>query len=123
MQLLDATDVLVHPSHFDAFPTTLLEAMAASVPIVATGVGGMLEIVEHEVSGILVPPPPTALAFAHALTPVLADAELRRRLAAGGRARFDREFSALPWVRRLRDTYDAVISARAEATGRGGRRP
>ena len=122
MELLDATDVLVHPSRFDAFPTTLLEAMAASVPIVATAVGGMLEIVEPETSGILVPPPPTARAFADALTPLLEDVALRRRLAAGGRARFEREFGALPWLRRLRATYDGVLNARGAATRRGRRR-
>jgi glycosyltransferase involved in cell wall biosynthesis len=117
MELLDATDVLVHPSHFDAFPTTLLEAMAASVPIVATAVGGMLEIVEQRVSGILVPPPPTAGALADALRPLLEDVALRRRLAAGGRARFEREFSALPWLQRLRGTYEGVLRERGLASG------
>jgi glycosyltransferase involved in cell wall biosynthesis len=110
MELLDASDILVHPSHFDAFPTTLLEAMAASVPVVATGAGGMLEIVEPEVTGILVPPPPSAAAFAAAMTPLLEHPELRAQLGASGRARYEREFTAGAWARRVRAVYDSVLT-------------
>lgn len=123
MELLDATDVLIHPSHFDAFPTTLLEAMAASVPVVTTGVGGMLEIVEPGETGILVDPPPTAAAFATALTLLLADRELRTRLGAAGRLRYEREFSARPWARRVRAVYDRVLTGQRKNSGGGRRSP
>jgi glycosyltransferase involved in cell wall biosynthesis len=114
IELLDATDLLVHPSHFEAFPTTLLEAMAASVPVVATATGGMLEIVEPDVTGILVPPPPTAAAFAAALAPLLEAAELRARLGAAGRARYEREFTAAAWARHVRAVYDGVLMSRRD---------
>ena len=117
MELLDATDVLVHPSHFDAFPTTLLEAMAASVPVVATAVGGMLEIVRPGETGVLVPPPPTAARFADALAPLLEDRALRGRMGAAGRARFEREFGTGPWLDRLRSVYDDALSGRSRAPG------
>ena len=117
MELLDATDVLVQPSLIDAFPTTLLEAMAASVPVVATRVGGIPEIVEADETGILVPPPPSAEAFAAALIPLLTQPELRGRLGAAGRKRFEGEFSAEPWARRVRGVYDRVLAAR-DANGR-----
>jgi glycosyltransferase involved in cell wall biosynthesis len=110
MAVLDATDVLVHPSHFDAFPTTLLEAMSASVPVVATAVGGMLEIVEDGVSGVLIGPPPTAHELAAAIERLIADPGLRGRLAAAGRARYEREFEASGWARRVRGVYDDVLS-------------
>jgi glycosyltransferase involved in cell wall biosynthesis len=110
MELLDASDILVHPSHFDAFPTTVLEAMAASVPVVATCAGGMLEIIEPEVTGILVPPPPSAAALAAAMTPLLEHAELRAQLGAAGRARYEREFTAGAWARRVRAVYDSVLT-------------
>lgn len=113
MELLDASDVLIHPSHFDAFPTTLLEAMAASVPVVATGVGGMLEIVEADVTGVLVTPP-SAEAFAAALAPLLERRELRARLGSAGRGRYEREFTAESWARRVRGVYDRVLTARGE---------
>jgi glycosyltransferase involved in cell wall biosynthesis len=110
MELLDATDVLVHPSRFDAFPTTLLEAMAASVPIVATEVGGIPEIVLRDETGVLVAPPPTGEAFAAATGPLLDDASRRDRLGRAGRRRFEVEFSAESWARRLRAVYDKVLS-------------
>jgi glycosyltransferase involved in cell wall biosynthesis len=122
MEILDASDVLVHPSRFDAFPTTLLEAMAASVPIVATGVGGMLEIVEANVTGVLVAPPPSAEAFAASLAPLVEQPELRARLGSAGRARYEREFSAEAWARRVRAVYDEVLTGQGSASGAAGRR-
>ena len=122
MELLDATDILIHPSHFDAFPTSLLEAMAASVPIVATGVGGMLEIVAADVTGMLVDPPPSGKAFARALDPLLGDRDLRMRLGEAARLRYEREFGAEPWAWRVRDVYDRVLSARRPLRRAGGPR-
>ena len=54
MEVLDAADVLLHPSRIDAFPGALLEAMAAGVPVVATAVGGIPDIVDDGVTGVLV---------------------------------------------------------------------
>lgn len=111
MAVLDASDVLVHPSHFDAFPTSLLEAMAASVPVVATATGGMLEMVEHGHTGLLVGPPPTAERFVKALCPVLAREEFRVQLGAAGRRHFEENFTAGRWAERLRAVYEDVGAA------------
>jgi glycosyltransferase involved in cell wall biosynthesis len=108
MALLDAADVLLHPSAADAFPTILLEALAAGVPILATAVGGIPEIVEDERSGLLVPPPPDARVLIPPLARLLGDRELRRRLAAHGRERFAAEFTAERWGERLRAVYHEV---------------
>ena len=51
MEVLDAADLLLHPSRFDAFPTALLEAMAASVPVLASATGGIVEIVADGETG------------------------------------------------------------------------
>jgi glycosyltransferase involved in cell wall biosynthesis len=114
MALMDASDVLLHPTFVDAFPTTLLEAMAAGLPVVATAVGGIPEIVEDGVTGVLVPAPPTADAVVEALAPLLDDAERRRELGAAGRKRFEREFTAEAYARRMRKIYENAL---------GGRRP
>jgi glycosyltransferase involved in cell wall biosynthesis len=106
--LLGAADLLIHPTRMDAFPTVLLEAAAAGLPVLATRVGGVPEIVEDGVTGTLVPPPPDAGAFAAALVPLLADAEGRARAGAAARTRFAVEFSADRWAARLRGVYDAV---------------
>jgi glycosyltransferase involved in cell wall biosynthesis len=110
MALLDAVDVLVHPTHVDAFPTTLLEAMAAGVPVVATAVGGIPEIVDDGVSGVLVPAPPGAGEVAAALGALLADPALRREHGAAGRERYQREFTADAWAKRMRAVYDAALA-------------
>jgi glycosyltransferase involved in cell wall biosynthesis len=113
MRVLDAADVLLHPSRADAYPTTLLEAMAASVPVLASAVGGIPEIVTAGETGVLVSAPPQAAEVARALAALLADGEQRARLARAGRAQYEREFTALPWVTRTRALYDVVLHERA----------
>lgn len=106
MAVLDAADVLLHPTRADAFPTVLLQALAAGVPIVASGVGGIPEIVEDGDTGLLVPPPLTASAFAHRLKRLFGDPDLSRSLAERGRKRFENEFTATRWAGRLRAVYE-----------------
>jgi glycosyltransferase involved in cell wall biosynthesis len=80
----------------DGLPVAMTEAMAVGVPVVATGVSGIPEVVQDGESGLLVPPDdPDALA--DAIDRVLADDALRHRLAAGARravADFDLASSA-----------------------------
>ena len=132
MAVLDAVDILLHPSRADAFPTTLLEAMAASVPVVATAVGGIPEIVEDGHTGALVSAPPRPDAFADALAPLLEDAELRGRLGAAGRRRFEERFTAgagpdgcaTSTSRSRADHGDHPgVQRRGDAAGGGGERP
>jgi glycosyltransferase involved in cell wall biosynthesis len=124
MRLLDATDLYVQSSRADAFPTTLLEAMAASVPVIATDVGGIPEIVLHNRTGVLVPAPPTAEQFAEAIACLLADPLRRRQLGDAGRRRYEERFTAYPWIRRTRALYDTVLAeVRQRATGEVTGRP
>jgi glycosyltransferase involved in cell wall biosynthesis len=112
MSILSAVDVLLHPSHTDAFPTALLEAMEASVPVVATAVGGIAEILGSGASaaGVLVPPPPDRRRLADALAPLLGDPAIRRRVGSAGRERFRRHFSAASWASHTRAIYDDVLA-------------
>lgn len=119
MEVLDASDLLLHPSRIDALPGALLEAMAAGVPAVATDVGGIPDIIEHGVNGILVPAPATAAALREAIAPLLADTRLREALGRRARQRFELEFSLERWVERLRALYDDVLR---EHTNSGIRR-
>lgn len=114
MAVLAATDVLLHPSRMDAFPTALLEAAAAGVPVVASRVGGIPEIVADGETGFLLEPPATASALVGRVAPLLEDAALRRALAERARARFEREFTAERWAARLRHVYDDVLVGRAQ---------
>ena len=82
----NSLDVAVVPSLYEPFGLVALEAMACGVPVVASAVGGLQEIVVDNESGILVPPrdPP---ALAQALLTLLTDVRLRLRLAEGARRR------------------------------------
>lgn len=76
----------------DGIPNVVLEAMAAGLPVVATGVSGIPEAVHHEVTGLLVEPD-NAVALADALQRTLADESLRRRFGAAARERIAEEFT------------------------------
>jgi len=73
------SDLFVLPSRAEGLPTVILEAMACRVPVVATAVDGNLEVIEHEKSGLLVPPE-DSLMLRDAIRRVLEDKELAKRL-------------------------------------------
>jgi glycosyltransferase involved in cell wall biosynthesis len=90
--LLAGADVFVLSSDSEGLPMSVLEAMAAGLPVVATAVGGLSELVRDGETGRLVPPRrPDALA--DALGPLVADAALRERLGAAGRRHAEAAFS------------------------------
>jgi glycosyltransferase involved in cell wall biosynthesis len=68
-----------------------MEAMASGVPVVASRISGIPELVEHGVSGLLVPPR-DAQSLASALARLQGDPSLRKRLALSGRAKVEAEF-------------------------------
>lgn len=81
------------PSYREGLPKSLLEAMAAGLPIVATDVPGCREVIKHGVSGLLVPPRDSAR-LATALRQLIEDRALRRRFGLAGRQRAEREFAS-----------------------------
>jgi len=103
-RLLAGADLFVLPSLDDAFPTVLLEAMAAELPVIATHVGGIPEIVDSAEVGVLVPPG-DVVALADAIEALLRDGERRCRIAAAGRRRVAQEFSTERWTERLMTLY------------------
>jgi glycosyltransferase involved in cell wall biosynthesis len=113
-------DVLVLPSHSEGSPNVLLEGMAAGVPVVATAVGGVPEIVRPGESALLVRPhDPRGLADAIRL--LLTDADLARRLAANAGARIVERHSPESRVRSLVEMYIDLASGAARQIG--GSRP
>jgi glycosyltransferase involved in cell wall biosynthesis len=108
-ELLDAVDLLLHPSDWDALPTVLLEAMAAGVPAVATAVGGIPEVVVDDATGVLVPAGAGPPALARAIAGLVGDPERRARLGTGARSRHHERFTAERWAQRLRALYEEVL--------------
>ncbi|MBI4818152.1 MAG: glycosyltransferase family 4 protein [Deltaproteobacteria bacterium] len=106
-----ACDVVAFPARYEPFGSVTLEAMASGVPVVASGVGGVPEILESESNGLLVrPDDPKALG--HALARVLTDRELSSRLRE--RALLDVvSHSQERQVARIVDLYEAIVTERA----------
>ena len=100
--------VAVLPSLREAQGISLLEAMARRVPVVASAVGGIPEVVTDGVSGLLVPPsdPP---ALARALVRLARSATLRRRLGDAGYEVVRDRFSIEAQVRRIQAVYDEEL--------------
>lgn len=108
--LLAAADVYVQPSLFDSLPSSVLEEMAVGLPIVATRVGGLPELVADRVSGLLVPPAnPEALAGAML---ALTDADPRERMGAAGRTWAMQHVSLDVWLDGLERIYRRVARPR-----------
>ncbi len=105
-------DVFVLPSHSEGSPNVLLEAMAARVPMVATEVGGIPEIVENETSALLVrAKEPTALAAA--IVRLLSDASLRVRLTDAAAELIARNHTPEQYVEALIKLYTDVAIRRS----------
>ncbi len=104
-------DVSVLCSLSEGFPNTLVEAMAAGRPVVATQVGGIVDAVEEERNGLLVPvgSPP---ALATALERLLGDPELRRRFGEEGRAMARSRFTAAAVLPALADLYERLCGTK-----------
>lgn len=102
--LLRAADLFVMSSLWEGLPMVILEALAAGCPIVSTEVGGVPTAVQHDRTGVLVPPRDPA-ALAHAIESLLQDAPRRARYAAAGRALFHERFSADAMARRYEAIY------------------
>ena len=107
-ELLAATDIFLLTSLFEGLPRVALQAMAASVPVVATDTGGIAEVVVPGETGLLVPPGNPAAA-AEAILALARDPERRRRFAAAAQSRLGDEFDNRRMVRDLEDLYDEVL--------------
>jgi glycosyltransferase involved in cell wall biosynthesis len=103
-ELYARSAVVACPSHREGFGVACLEAMAHGRPVVASGVGGLLDLVVNGETGIVVEPG-NVPALRAALQRLLADRELRRRMGEGGRQRAAELFSWPTVTRKTLDVY------------------
>jgi glycosyltransferase involved in cell wall biosynthesis len=106
--VMSELDLVVSASHYESFGRTLVEAMAAARPVVATAVGGVPEIIDDGVTGLLVPPhDPSALASGVAR--LLSDPALRARMGRAGREHASRHFGVDVCAERVLSVYSEVV--------------
>lgn len=109
-RLLSEADAFVLPSRSEAFPNGALEAMAAGLPVVASAVGGLLDLIENGRTGLLVPPDDPA-ALATALESLVLSPGRAAALGAAARDEVTRRYSFDRMVRSFEDLYLSHLEA------------
>jgi len=103
-QWIQTLDVLVLPSLTEGTPLALLEAMSCAIPVVATNVGGVPEIIESGKNGILVEPR-NAKELADAICMLQKDELLRLKLGKEAQVTVQNQYGVQNWIKRIEDEY------------------
>ncbi len=103
--------LLAVPSHTEGSPNVVLEGMAAGLPIAATAVGGVPEILEDGLTGLIVPPR-NPDAMADAILRILTDPEMRLRLGAAAQLQAESNFTPHAYKRSLIEFYQKTLDGR-----------
>jgi glycosyltransferase involved in cell wall biosynthesis len=108
-QYLSQADIFVLPSRSEGFSNAIVEAMAASLPVVATNVGGNGEAVQDGISGLLVPSDDPA-ALSSAINRLLADPAMAAAMGAAGREIVTRRFTTGAMMAQIAGAYNTLLS-------------
>jgi L-malate glycosyltransferase len=120
--ILAQADLFVLPSRSEAFPNGAMEAMAAGLPVIASRVGGLLDLIEDQRTGILVPPAEPA-DLAAAIEQLVLDPERAFALGSAARAELARNYSFERMVRAFEDLYHSnMVAAASRRDGRTANR-
>ncbi len=115
-ELLRASDVFAMPSLKEGLGVAALEAMASGLPIVASDVGGLREVIQHDRTGIIVPPENPA-AIGSAIGRLMESAELRAQMGAAARARVVENYSMEKMSARTLALYRTTLKKNADRKG------
>lgn len=111
-EVMPAFDVLCLPSHFEGMPNVLMEAGAAGIPVVASEVGDVPKIVEHERTGLLFDPGDVTQMTTYLKT-LLTNKELRNQMGKAARKRMHLEFS----IRKMVEAYEQLYEHLSATNG------
>jgi glycosyltransferase involved in cell wall biosynthesis len=109
-EYLSAADIFVLPSRSEGFSNAIIEAMAASLPVVATDVGGNAEAVQEGVSGFIVPAEDVA-ALSSAMIRLLSDPSKTKEMGAAGRERVKERFTIDAMMNQITNVYTGLLRA------------
>jgi glycosyltransferase involved in cell wall biosynthesis len=115
-ELFACSDVLVLPSYTEIFPMVVLEAMAAALPVIATPVGGVADMVMDGVNGFLVPPGEPEL-LAERIRYLLHHPRRREEMGQNNLRRFNQEYSLDVNINRIRQIYGSLLRETPEGQG------
>jgi glycosyltransferase involved in cell wall biosynthesis len=112
IRLFRTSDVFVLPSHMDAFPVAILEAMSAGMPVVSTMVGGIPSIVHEGETGFLVPPGDIN-ALSQRMIRLIEDPDLREKMGQRAAKYVSENFDVELVARRLNELLESVVHGEA----------
>src|SRR5262249_52098544 len=114
-EMLAAADVFVLGSRWEGNPLSVMEAMAAGLPVVVTAVGGVPELVEHGVDGFLIPPG-NSTALSEAMQHLHERPGIRSRMGDSAKFHASQKFDSSLMIKAYEDLYDKLL---AKLSGRG----
>ena len=110
-QYLSTADIFVLPSRSEGFSNAIVEAMAASLPVVATGVGGNAEAVKDGVTGFIVPSE-DPVALSTAISRLLSNMSLAKAMGMAGKALASEKFTTEAMMNQIADAYKNLLSTK-----------
>lgn len=113
-QILASSSIFVLATNWEGFPITILEAMRAGLPVIATDVDGVREAVVHGTTGYLVAKSDTT-SLRERICELLADVDARHRLGAAARARYESEFTQISMLRKIDSVYREILPDRSHS--------
>jgi glycosyltransferase involved in cell wall biosynthesis len=118
-RILAGAQVSLLATNWEGFPLSILEAMRARLPVVASAVGGVAESVRDEDSGYLVPRAGVEI-LRDRIGRLVADPGLRARMGESGRARYERDFTLARCAARTLDVYQDVLAGAGDGAAARG---
>ncbi|NCD09649.1 MAG: glycosyltransferase family 1 protein [Negativicutes bacterium] len=115
--LMQISTIFAMPSLWEGLPVTLIEAGACRLPVVATNVGGIMEVVQDGENGLIIPMKDEK-ALARCLISLLSSPELLRQMAEKARLRVEQSFSGPAVARRVENLYSQCFSSQSVAMNR-----
>lgn len=113
-QLLKQADIFILISDWEGLPLSILEAMRAGLPVIASDVGGVSEVVEDGVNGFLIPKGDAEL-LKDRLAALLSSEELRLRMGEASRKKFQKSFTISQMVEKTISVYNSAIARKSPA--------